>query len=74
MQYDKSDGDDSKVDNAWINPKKSMPITYFFKKCKNEEESGKVNDEHSMLIDECDDNEDEDYGMKHHKIKNRTHV
>ena len=32
IQYDKSDGDDSKVDNAWITPKKFTPITYFFKK------------------------------------------
>ena len=29
MQYDKSDGDDSKVDDAWIKPKKFMPIFFF---------------------------------------------
>ena len=34
MQYDKSDGDDSKDNSAWINPKKSTPITYFSRSTK----------------------------------------
>ena len=48
-------------------------MTYFFKKSKNEEEIDKVNNKHSMLIDEYDNDEDEDYEMKHHKIK-RGHM
>ena len=68
MQYDKSDVDDRKVDNPWIYPKKSMPMTNFFKKSKKEEDNEKLNNKHSMLIDECEDNEDEDYEMKYDKI------
>ena len=41
----------------------------FVKKCKNEEEIEKVNNEHSMLIDEYDDDKEEDYEMKYHKMK-----
>ena len=47
-----------------------MPITYFFKKYKNEEETEKINNKHSMLIDEYENDEEEDYGMKRHKMKN----
>ena len=71
MQCNKSDGDYSKSEYDWINPKKSMSITYFFKKCKNEEEKVKVNNEHSMLIDEYDNDEEEeeDDEMKYYTIK-----
>ena len=67
-QYEKSDGDDRKDDNLWIEPKKSMPIFYFFKKSKKEEGNEKANNKHNILADEHDDNEDEDYEMKCHKI------
>ena len=51
-----------------------MPITYFVKKSKKEEDNDKANNKHSMLIDEHDDNEDEDYETKHHKMnKDVTH-
>ena len=69
MQCDKSDSDDSNVDDAWIQPKKFVPMTYFFKKCKNEGETEKVNNKHSMLIDEYENDEDKDYEMKHCKTK-----
>ena len=42
-QYNKTKGGHSKVENDWIKPNKCVPITYFFKKCKNEEENVKVN-------------------------------
>ena len=66
MQHDKSNGDDNEDDNAWIDPKKSMSMTCFFKKCKKEEEIEKVNDERSMLIDECEDDEDKECEKKCH--------
>ena len=45
-----------------------MPITYFFKKSKNEDEIENVNNEHVMLIEDYDNNEDEDDEMKHHTM------
>ena len=69
MKHNKSAGNHSKVDEDWINPKKSIPATCFFKKCKNEEENAKVSNECSMLIDEHDDDEEEDDEMKFYEIK-----
>ena len=69
MQYDKSNGEDSKVDNDWIKPKNCAPMTYFFKKYKNEEEIAKVSIEHSALIDENDNDDEEEYGIKCYNAK-----
>ena len=50
---------DSKVKHdVWIKPKKCMPITYFFKKSKNKDETEDVNNKHSMLIYDYENNED----------------
>ena len=69
MQYDKINGVDSKVDNDWIKPKNCAPMTYFFKKYKNEEEIAKVSIEHSALIDENDNDDEEEHEMKHCNVK-----
>ena len=69
MHCNKSDGDYCKSECDWMYLKKSMPMTYFFKKCKNEDEKVKVNNEHSMLIDEYDNEEEDDDEMKCYKIK-----
>ena len=66
---EKSEERDSKVKcDAWIKPKKCIPITHFFKKSKNKDEFEEVNDKHSMLIDDYESNEDEDDEMKHHAM------
>ena len=41
----------SKTETDRIKPKKSMPITYFFKKCKNQEDNVKENNKHNVLIE-----------------------
>ena len=64
-----NDGDCSKTETDWIKPKKSVPITCFFKKCKNQEDDAKVNNENDMLIEKCDDEEEEDEEMKHYEMK-----
>lgn len=69
MKHNKSAGDCSKVDDDWINPKKSVPMTCFFKKCKNEIENVKVNNECKMSLDEYDNDEEEDDEVKFYEMK-----
>ena len=48
----KSYGNDSKVIfNAWIKPKKCMPITYFFKRSKCKEEFMEENEDCNVIED-----------------------
>ena len=62
----KSEEKDSKVKHdAWIKPKKCMPMTCFFKKSKDKDEFEDVNNKHSMLIDDCENIEDEDDEMSY---------
>ena len=57
---DKNKDKDSKVrnDENWIQPKKSITITCFFKKYKDKEAIKENNNKHRMLI-ENDDNDEE---------------
>ena len=49
---EKSDGHDSKVNfNAWIKPKKCMPMTYFFKRSKCKKEFVDENDDCNVFVD-----------------------
>ena len=43
-------------------------MTYFFKKSKNKDEIEDVNNKHSMLIDDYENNEDEEDEMKCHTM------
>ena len=69
MKYNKSASDHSNIEDDWINPKKCVPTTYFFKKCKNEEDNVKVDNKHDILIDECYNDEEEDDEMKNYEMK-----
>ena len=41
----------------------------FFRKRKNQEDNVKVNNKHNMLIEECDNEEEEDEEMKYYEMK-----
>ena len=41
----------------------------FFKKCKNQKENAKVSGKCNVLIEECDNEEEEDEEMKHYEMK-----
>ena len=63
-----SEENDSKVNyDAWIKPKKCMPITYFFKKSKNKDEFEDDNNKCNMLIDDDENNVDEEDEMNENK-------
>ena len=49
--------------------RKSCTYDLFFQEEQKRRRDWKVNDKHSMLIDECENDEEEDYEMKHHKMK-----
>ena len=74
MKNNNSAGDYSKIDADWIQPKKSVPITYFSKKCNNQNENANVNNKHNVLIEECDDEEEEDEETKQHEMKEEGSV
>ena len=59
-QYNKRNGGCSKVENDWIKPNKFAPMTYFFKKYKNEEEVTTVFNKYSVLTDENDADDEEE--------------
>ena len=71
MKDNANGGDYSKTETDWIQPKKSIPITCFFKKCKNQEDNVKVNNKCNMLIEECDNEEEEDECMKEEGLEEK---
>ena len=57
---EKCEGKGNKFNNnAWIKPKKCMPITYFVTKSKNKEEHDNENNKSNMLIDANNDQHDQ---------------
>ena len=74
MKNNNSAGSYSKIDADWIQPKKSIPITCFFKKCKNQKENANVNNKHNVLIEEHDNEEEDDEETKHYEMKEEGSV